>query len=637
MSMGGGGSSKSTTTQTSNPWGPQQPYLTDIFARAQNLANSFGGSSQSPLYNQYIQGAISQAQSGIPGGDALYNAWGLALKATAPGTEYANAIANSSNDPGVLGRISDMIRSGYTPNSATPYANAVAQDIGNQTSEQYNKGRNLLSEIGSNTGVAQQLQNAVSGLNASRLYDVWGNQAIGDLANMAGSQWAEPYLSGLTAAGLSGTANPYMQQIAQTATGGNQYIPGVGNAAFGQMANPYTAGTADAASLAMSNPALLQLMETASGKYLTPDTNPYLQKAVQAAQEQTMASIASQFNQGGRYGSGMMAGTEAKQLGDIANQAYSNAYENERQRQEAARQALGGQYLQGVGQFTAGQQAAGGLQQQGLGAMLQGLTSQAGLQQGQQGLGLQGLGQAGQMYGTGIGQLLSGLQSGGALRGQQQQLGQEASAESGRQYGTAMGQDLAAQQLNAQISQNQIANTQNAYEQFLQAQNQRAQQALGTAGLLGNLSEGDLNRQLQAQQAGTQGYLQNIGLRTQGQQAAADTYLRSLGLQTNALGFAPQLQAMNQSNLGQIANAAQIQQQLMQQPQQDQWNNLANYLAMVQGSYGGTGTTRTPIYQNQAGSAMGGALGGAGLGMMVGGPYGAAIGGGLGLLGGMFG
>lgn len=603
MGMGGGGGGKTTTTQSTTPWGPQQQYLTDIFARAGNLANQYeqNPTQQSPLFDQYIQQAVNQSQAGIPGQDMVVNRWGQALNATTPGTAYANAIAQSSSDPGIFQRINDTIQSGYTPNAANPYLDEVKQDTARWSDLATNRGWGLGNEIASNTGVAQNLQNQYGALT-----DMWkqayGNNAIPALAQMSGSQWAQPYSQALVGGGAASAANPYMQQIANIAGS----------------ANPYIGGTADAASLAMSNPALAQLMETAGGKYLTPDTNPFLQKAVQAAQEQTMANIAGQFNKAGRYGSGMMAGVQAKELGNIANQAYSNAYESERARQEAARQALGGQYLQGVGQLTSGQQAA------------------AGLTQGQQGLGLQGLGAAGQMYGTGMGQMLGALQGAGSLAGQQQQLGQQAMAESGQQYGTAVGQDLAAKQAAAQAAQNQVANAQNSYGQLLQAQNQRAQNQQGIAGLYAGMSQADLNRQLQAQQSGTEAFLQNMGLRTQGQQSAADTYLKSLGLQTNALGFAPTMQGMQQGNLAQLANAAQIQQQMMQAPQDEAWNNLANYLAMVQGSYGGTGKSSTPYYSNPAGSAAGGALGGAMMGGAMGGPYGAAAGGGLGLLAGLF-
>lgn len=322
------------------------------------------------------------------------------------------------------------------------------------------------------------------------------NAAIPALASAANSQWAQPFVN--AASSIAGTPNPYI------------------------------GGTADYASLGMANPALAGLAQTASGQYLTPDTNPYLYDTVQNALEQAKSTIASQFNQGGRYGSGMMAGTQARELGNIATGAYANAYEQERARQEAAKQALGGQFLQGAGLASQGQQQAGALTQ-------------------------------GQM-----GQGLSAILGAGGLAGNQQQLGQ---------------------------------------------------QALST---LGSLSGEDINRQLQAQQAATQGYLQDIQNRMTSQQAGTNAMLQALGLSSNALNFAPTLQAMGGEQLSQLANAAQVQQQLLQMPEQAAWDRLANYLAMIQGGYGGTATQKTPGAggSNILGNVMGGLTAGAGLASM---------------------
>ena len=55
-----------TTTQTVTPWGPQQPYLTDLFARAQGAANSSQGQSTA-LFNQAAsqQAAAAQDPNGL--------------------------------------------------------------------------------------------------------------------------------------------------------------------------------------------------------------------------------------------------------------------------------------------------------------------------------------------------------------------------------------------------------------------------------------------------------------------------------------------------------------------------------------------------------------------------------------------
>lgn len=437
--MGSSGGGKTTTTTNSAPWGPQQNYLADIFSKAsQVFGNAWNGGiynvGQSPIYQTYINEALNQGLNGIPQEGQVNATWNQALQAPTVMTPQIQALIGAGYDSGVGARLSDLLRSGYSANIAIP---AVAQ--------------------------------------------------------AANSQWAMPYAQ--AAAGLAGTANPYIS------------------------------GTADVSALGLANPALSGLAQTASGQYLTPDTNPYLRDTVQNALDQARASIASQFNQGGRYGSGMMAGTQARELGNIATGAYANVYEQERARQEAANQALGQQYLSGAGLAAQGQQAAG--------ALTQGQMAQA----------------------------LNSILGAGGLAGNQQQL---------------------------------------------------SQQALST---LGSLSGEDINRQLQAQQAATQGYFQNIQNQMQSQQSGVNAMLNALGLSNQALNFAPTLQGMNDQQLQQLANAAQTQQQLMQMPEQTAWDRLANYLAMIQGNYGGTSTSKVPGAggSNLAGQIIGGGLAGLGI------------------------
>lgn len=439
--MGSGGG-KTTTTTNSDPWGPQQTFLHQVFQEAQKQywngpgGINTGGTPISPLYQTYINEALAQGVGGLPQEGAVNASWNQLLNApTATAPQIQNMIAAGYN-PGVGDRLSGILNAGYGTNLALP-----------------------------------------------------------GLAQASASRWADPFAS--AAVDLSGTANPFI------------------------------VGTANYGALGMANPALGGLADTASGQYLTPDTNPYLRDTVQNALNQANATIASQFNQGGRYGSGMMAGTQARELGNIATGAYAGAYEQERQRQEAARQALGQQFLSGAGLATQGQQAAGQL--------MQGQTGQA----------------------------LNAILGAGGLMGSQQQL---------------------------------------------------SQQALGQ---LGSFAGEDLNRRLQAEQAATQGYLQNIQNQMQSQQAGTNALLQSLGLQGQALNFAPIMQGMGSEQLQQLANAAQIQQQLLGMPEQQAWDRLANYLAMVQGSYGGTSSMRAPgAGSNLAGNIIGGGLAGLGIASM---------------------
>lgn len=90
---------------------------------------------------------------------------------------------------------------------------------------------------------------------------------------------------------------------------------------------------------------------TMAGDYLSPDSNPYLKSAMDAATrpmkeaftQDVMPVISSAFSSGGRYGSGLQGNMQARAaedyltgLGDVGSKmAYSN-YADERARQVAA-------------------------------------------------------------------------------------------------------------------------------------------------------------------------------------------------------------------------------------------------------------------------------------------------------------
>ena len=95
---------------------------------------------------------------------------------------------------------------------------------------------------------------------------------------------------------------------------------------------------------------------TMRGDYLSPDTNPYLKSAMDAATrpmteaftQDVMPGINAAFSSAGRYGSGLQANQQARAsedylqaLGDVGSRmAYSN-YADERNRQVAAGAAAG--------------------------------------------------------------------------------------------------------------------------------------------------------------------------------------------------------------------------------------------------------------------------------------------------------
>ena len=95
------------------------------------------------------------------------------------------------------------------------------------------------------------------------------------------------------------------------------------------------------------------ILSTVQGDYLSPESNPYLTSAMEAATrpmqerftQDVLPGISSAFSQAGRYGSGLMANQQQRasenylrQVGDVTSaMAYRN-YADERARQQAAAQ-----------------------------------------------------------------------------------------------------------------------------------------------------------------------------------------------------------------------------------------------------------------------------------------------------------
>lgn len=98
-----GGGSSGTTTQKSEPWGPSQPYLKDIYAQAGNLFNNYsseyapGGTvaEQSPIMQAAMQGYLD------------YGTGDFAANATSQGQQALNTlggVAGGGTQTGAVGR-----------------------------------------------------------------------------------------------------------------------------------------------------------------------------------------------------------------------------------------------------------------------------------------------------------------------------------------------------------------------------------------------------------------------------------------------------------------------------------------------------------------------------------------------------
>jgi hypothetical protein len=166
-------------------------------------------------------------------------------------------------------------------------------------------------------------------------------------------------------------------------------------------------------------------------------------------------------------------------------------------------------------------------------------------------------------------------------------------------YSDSLGRQLGAA---GQLSQNQMG---------LQGQQIGASQALG-----------GLDLSAMQQRLGAAGTLNNQTIAAQQQGIGAAGTLNQNALNAYGLGQAgaQQSQTAQLANAGALMQAGQAQEGYQNQALQDQinrWNyqqnlplnNLANYMGMIQGNYGGTSTTTQPIQQNQFMQGLGGASG----------------------------
>lgn len=76
-------------------------------------------------------------------------------------------------------------------------------------------------------------------------------------------------------------------------------------------------------------------LDTIQGKYLDPNTNPYLKSTFDQASSAVNSQVNGQFSSAGRYGSGAQTGVLADKNNQLATDIYGGNYQQERARQAA--------------------------------------------------------------------------------------------------------------------------------------------------------------------------------------------------------------------------------------------------------------------------------------------------------------
>lgn len=561
-----GNSGGQTTTQRSEPWDGQKPYITEGYGEAQRLYN------QGPA--QYYPGSTVAGQS-----DTTRNALnaieqrGMGGAAARAGQQYA---LNQFGE-GRLGD-DDTVNRLRSLGASNDYANNPAVlSLGGMAQNGSGLGASAASRIG---GIASN-GGDVAGYTRGSLNDVastggnvagYTQGALGNLASTGGNVagYTRGSLGDIASSGgnVAGYTRSALDDIAGSGAGSNSQIRN----------DTYDLITGAAQN---ANPAFAALKATAGGNYL--NGSPYLDamygNAASALKRQFSEGVSPGLDSGasraGRYGSGMHKNVKdaagesfGRQLGELATSMYGGNYATERQNQLAAANSLGGQYLQGqqLRASTAGQSAAQAAED----ARLR-------------------LAATGQISGDMSNDLARRLQATG-------QISSDMSGDFARQM-QATGQvssDMAADiarrmQATGQISSDMagdLSRRLSANQQLTGAESQDVANRLAAAEQMSRAYESGAGRQLQSLNSANQ------------------AYNASRAQQLQALGMQPAYQQMDYTDLNNASAAGQARDQYAQQlinadiarhdfGQNAEWQNLSRYLAAINGGSPGASVTTT--------------------------------------------
>ncbi|WP_267427190.1 hypothetical protein [Methylobacterium sp. GC_Met_2] len=232
---------------------------------------------------------------------------------------------------------------GNSTQTSTPWSVAIpglTQAVGDATNL-YSSG--VGSGIYSGPRVAQFNDDTLNGLQSMR------DQTSADNSGAQGVSFAQGLLG---SGGISSTTQQGLGMLADVPNADTSRLSSLADYA-GSVSNPvnqtasgFMSGARDlttegdlrgllSRALAPSA-AETNLSGVASGQYLDPTTNPYLQAAVAAANQNVVNANKASFAASGRYGSGSFAGAQAKAVNDTDTTLYANQYNQERQNQLAA-------------------------------------------------------------------------------------------------------------------------------------------------------------------------------------------------------------------------------------------------------------------------------------------------------------
>ena len=171
----GGGEAETQSSSSSAPWGPQQPYLKEIFSKAQELYNS------GQLAPEYYSGKTVADQSSYTknamkmAADRAMNGSDIINQATAGITDVVNGNALANNTG--LNLLNQYAQ------GTNPYIDALYQDAAGQAAAQINGAFSKAGRYGSGAQAAA-LSDSMTDL-ANQMYSNAYNQAVSAAGNAA--------------------------------------------------------------------------------------------------------------------------------------------------------------------------------------------------------------------------------------------------------------------------------------------------------------------------------------------------------------------------------------------------------------------------------------------------------------------
>ncbi len=189
---GGGGNTKTTTVEKADPWGPQQPYLKDIFSEAQKRYQS-GGAQYTPNATYVPFSPQSEMAMKLTEGRALY---GSDLNRSAQGYAQGALQGGALDRTSALNQLNSTAQGNYL--NANPYLNAMFGQASNKVGQAFQD--TVMPSVNSTFGNAGRTGSGAHALTVGKATDALGDDLTRMAADIYGGNYAMERGNQMTAA-----------------------------------------------------------------------------------------------------------------------------------------------------------------------------------------------------------------------------------------------------------------------------------------------------------------------------------------------------------------------------------------------------------------------------------------------------